>query len=175
MERGSKWKKQKGINDFPTKFEFSVELTEEKQEEEFREIIAGKLQNIMPSGVNSQTSGYVGFTPGMGLGIQMEAPFKVYEDLKKKVCMPYPIVFGPESIFSDIKRIPETEYRNVDTESGDKYIIALFNGDLRRMYNNYKYLFIDFYGKKYRDEDAEGDIKINGRIVARTKKGLKSL
>lgn len=174
-ERVSKWKKKSGINDFPSILEFYIELAEDKQQEDYREIIADMLQRILPLSVNEHTSGYIGFTPGKGLGIHMQAPFKVYEDLKKKVCMPYPIVFGPEEIFSGIKPVSGVEYRPVEIDGRRKYIISLFNGNLSMMYNNYKYLFIDFHDKKYKDDEAEGDIKINGRVVARTKKRINEM
>ena len=174
-EMGSKWKKKVGLNDSPSRLEFTVELSANKQEEDFKEVVVNMLQKILTLSVNEQTSGYIGFASGMGLGIRMEAPFKAYEDFKKKVCMPYPIVFGPEVIFSDISPIREVEYRTVEIDGGNKYIISLFNGDLRIMYNNYKHLFIDFYDKKYRDKEEEGDIKINGRLVAMTKKRINEL
>mgnify|MGYP000867438854 FL=1 len=76
--------KKSGINNSPTRLEFFIELADDKQQEDYREIIVDKLKNILPLSVNEHTSGYIGFTPGKGLGIHMQAPFKVYEDLKKK-------------------------------------------------------------------------------------------
>lgn len=43
-EMGSRWKKKVGINDSPSRLEFSVQLCEDKQEENFKKIVVDILQ-----------------------------------------------------------------------------------------------------------------------------------
>jgi len=175
-ELGSKWKKEVGINDRPSRLEFWIELKKNYLDDDIEKMIVENLMKAIPEGVNNETTGYVGIGYEMNLSIKMDTPFEAFQDFNKKLYRPYPVMFGAENLFSKEIDIIEADKHLIKLTNGSTFIIMLLKKDLQYIYNRYKNLFINLDDKKYKPTtNVEGEITINGRRAAITKKRLREL